>query len=375
MINIEQKEKPMRRRTFIASSVAAGLPLPALATPPLPIPHVITRPRLDWDRLKAELLVGDDLTHNQDGSENLKKRDMVEIVLDNTIRELQQPDLSDTDVERLANVVLPVTRRAMANLIAFEIIGVQPMKAVVDHIWTLHTRDNPRRLRILKEVVAAKTRRLAARWEENGHPTDEMIDALAAEVCTEFDQELLRYLHHLAGEPTVSYDHNEVAYELTFVGDCHPVLPIMIRRQATLISTRTRHGAGNWCVISPTALTILQSAYTGIFIRAHSHSCNGFQSSVKFVGMLSGMKDYMKVYVDPHADDFAPVLVGYRGSNIDAPCFFSPYVMMSGRRMLNPQNKPTMNFVTRYGFMTLDDEDNAADFFSTIGINPGLTFI
>ena len=46
----------------------------------------------------------------------------------------------------------------------------------------------------------------------------------------------------------------------TYVGDEHAALAVMINRVANKIAQRTRRGAGNWAVVSPTALTMLQSA-------------------------------------------------------------------------------------------------------------------
>ena len=53
----------------------------------------------------------------------------------------------------------------------------------------------------------------------------------------------------------------------TFIGDRHAVLATLINQQANPIAQRTRRGAANWAVLSPSALTVLQSATTSAFAR------------------------------------------------------------------------------------------------------------
>jgi hypothetical protein len=85
----------------------------------------------------------------------------------------------------------------------------------------------------------------------------------------------------------------------TFVGDVHAALAILINRQANLIASRTRRGAGNWVVVSPTALTILQSATTSAFARTTEGTFEA-PTNTKFVGTLNNT---MRVYVDQYAAD------------------------------------------------------------------------
>ena len=164
----------------------------------------------------------------------------------------------------------------------------------------------------------------------------------------------------------------------TFVGDVHAALAILINRQANLIASRTRRGAGNWVVVSPTALTILQSATTSAFART-TEGVFEAPTNTKYVGTLNNS---MRVYVDQYASDATPVLVGYKGNEMDAAAFYCPYVpLTSSGVVIDPQTfEPVVSFLTRYGYIELSNTasslGNAADFLGLVGIDTStLSFI
>ena len=71
-----------------------------------------------------------------------------------------------------------------------------------------------------------------------------------------------------------------------------------MNRAANRIAQRTRRGAGNWAVVSPAALTVLQSASTSAFARTTEGS---FEAPVnqKMVGTLNGaLKHLEEVLLD-----------------------------------------------------------------------------
>ena len=88
-------------------------------------------------------------------------------------------------------------------------------------------------------------------------------------------------------------------------------MAVQINRAANLIAQRTRRGAGNYAVVSPFALTVLQSATTSAFARTTEGSFEA-PTNTKFVGTLNNA---MKVYVDTYAGDSTAVLVGYKGTS------------------------------------------------------------
>jgi hypothetical protein len=334
------------------------------------------------------------------------------------------------NVATLNKVILPVIRRVMPTVIANEIIGVQPMSAPVAQIHTLRVRysdsvggsngvthgqealspfdiakfysgnesvatpgaaptatlegraGNRLSIQILKETVEAKSRRLSARWTfeaqqdanaQQGIDIEaEIMAALAQEITAEIDQEILTSLRRLPGTATAVYDQANVSGTATFVGDEHAALAVLINRQANLIASRTRRGAGNWVVVSPTALTILQSATTSAFART-TEGVFEAPTNTKFVGTLNNS---MRVYVDQYAQDNTPVLVGYKGQGeIDAAAYYCPYVpLTSSGVVIDPETfEPVVSFMTRYGYLELTNTasslGNAADYLGLVGIN------
>ena len=158
----------------------------------------------------------------------------------------------------------------------------------------------------------------------------------------------------------------------TFVGDEHAALAVLINRVANKIAQRTRRGAGNYAVVSPHALTVLQSATTSAFARTTEGSFEA-PTNQKFVGTLNSA---MKVYVDTYAADDTSVLVGYKGSSeADAAAFYCPYIpLMSSGVVLDPSTfEPVVSFMTRYGYVELSNTasslGNAGDYVGEVAMS------
>ena len=197
--------------------------------------------------------------------------------------------------------------------------------------------------------------------------------ALAQEITAEIDQEILASLRALAPSD-LTYDQAAVSGTATFVGDEHAALAVQINRAANLIAQRTRRGAGNFAVVSPLALTILQSATTSAFARTTEGSFEA-PTNTKFVGTLNNA---MRVYTDTYAGDGTKVLIGYKGtSESDAAAFYCPYIpLMSSGTVLDPTSfEPVVSFMTRYGYVELNNTasslGNAADYLSAVAITNG----
>ena len=240
-------------------------------------------------------------------------------------------------------------------------------------------------VQILRQAVEAKSRKLQARWTfeaaqdaQSQHGIDveaEIMAALAQEITAEIDQEILLSLATLA---TTEYTYNQatVSGTATYVGDEHAALAVLINRVANLIAQRTRRGAGNWAVVSPASLTVLQSATTSAFARTTEGTVEA-PTNTKCVGTLNGA---MRVFVNSYAPDTQPVLVGYKGSSeTDAAAFYCPYIpLMSSGVVLDPSTfEPVVSFMTRYGYIELTNTassfGNAADYVGEIAVQ-NLTF-
>jgi len=236
-------------------------------------------------------------------------------------------------------------------------------------------------VQILKQAVEAKTRKLQARWTFEAaqdaqamHGIDieaEIMAALAQEITAEIDQEILLSLRTLAATE-FTYNQATVSGTATFVGDEHAALAVLINRVANLIAQRTRRGAGNWAVVSPASLTVLQSATTSAFARTTEGTFEA-PTNTKFVGTLNGA---MRVFCDSYAADTVPVLVGYKGaSETDAAAFYCPYIpLMSSGVVLDPSTfEPVVSFMTRYGYVELTNTassfGNAGDYVGEIAVS------
>ena len=361
------------------------------------------------------------------------KKKTMDVILENTKRYLSEQATAGAtsagNVATLNRVILPVIRRVMPTVIANEIVGVQPMTGPVGQIHTLRIRyadtsatDNiiageealspfkiaraysgnateatPKAastaglegtpgsrlsIQILKQPVEAKSRKLSARWTfeaaqdaqaQQGIDVEaEIMAALAQEITAEIDQEILGSLMSLAAADDESYDQSAVSGTATFVGDEHAALAVLVNRVANKIATRTRRGAGNWSVVSPQALTILQSATTSAFARSTEGTFEA-PTNTKFVGTLNAA---MRIYVNAYAADDTSILVGYKGSSeADAPAFYCPYIpLMSSGVVLDPATfEPVVGFLTRYGYVELTNTasslGNAADYVGRVGIS------
>jgi hypothetical protein len=235
-------------------------------------------------------------------------------------------------------------------------------------------------VQILRQAVEAKSRKLQARWTfeaaqdaQSQHGIDveaEIMAALAQEITAEIDQEILLSLRSLAATE-FTYNQATVSGTATFVGDEHAALAVLINRVANLIAQRTRRGAGNWAVVSPESLTILQSATTSAFARTTEGTFEA-PTNTKFVGTLNNS---MRVFCNSYAPTGTSVLVGYKGSSeTDAAAFYCPYIpLMSSGVVLDPTTfEPVVSFMTRYGYIELTNTassfGNAADYVGEIAI-------
>ena len=383
-----------------------------------------------WSETKEALLEG--LQGN--------KRSVMATTLENTRKYLAESATAGAtsagNVATLNRVILPVIRRVLPTVIANELVGVQPMTGPVGQIHTLRVRysdtftgatgdsttageealspfkiaegysgntngvadataakegvaGNRMSIQILKQTVEATTRKLSARWTfeaaqdaqaQQGIDIEaEIMAALAQEITAEIDQEVLRSLGTLAASAgnTHVYNQGGVSGVATFVGDEHAALAVGINRVANVIAQRTRRGAGNWAVVSPQALTILQSATTSAFARTTEGTFES-PTNTKFVGTLNSA---MKIYVNTYAADNSAIVVGYKGSSeSDAAAFYCPYIpLMSSGVVLDPSTfEPVVSFMTRYGYVELTNTasslGNAADYLGQVTVT-GVSFL
>lgn len=324
-------------------------------------------------------------------------------------------------IATLPKVVMPIIRRVMPGVIANEIVGVQPMTGPVGQVFTLRvqyannvgttvageealspykiatdysgdgtnapaptaslegTLGSEINIRTLRETVEAKSRRLSATWTiesmqdaQSQHGIDveaELMAAISQEMTAQIDQDLLGRIASIAGAGT-TFNQSAVSGAPNSVVDQHAALTVLINQQANLIGQETRRGPGNWLVVSPNALTVLQSAGASAFVRTTEASLDA-PTNTKLAGTLNGG---MKVFVNTYATTDS-VLVGLKGSSeADAGFFYCPYIpLMSTGAVMDPRSgEYVVSFLQRAGYLQLSNQatslGNAAAYYRKINL-------
>jgi hypothetical protein len=259
-------------------------------------------------------------------------------------------------------------------------------------------------LDVVSQAVEAGSRKLQAGWTVEAmqdlnaqHGLDlesEMTQALSAEIVQEIDQEVITDLVALAGT-VESFDGAGAGvyggggagnYAPAYVGDRLANLGVLINRVANEIARKTRRGAGNFVVVSPMIVSILQSAAKSVFAPAVEGSFKG-PNNTQLVGTLNGtIKVYSYLWNQAGAgvDMGAPapgnddtILVGYKGGNgeTDAGYFYCPYIpLMSSGVVVNPVTfQPVVSLMTRYGKSVFTRAEtslgNSSDYYGKIAVN------
>jgi len=256
---------------------------------------------------------------------------------------------------------------------------------------------------VVNQAVEAGSRKLQAGWTIEAmqdlnaqHGLDlesEMTQALSAEIVQEIDQEIITDLLALAGTVD-SFDGAGTGsygtagnYTPAYVGDRLANLGVIINRVANEIARKTRRGAGNYIVVSPLIVSILQSASKSVFAPAIEGSFKG-PNNTMLVGTLNGsIKVYSYLWnqvgagvdlgpASPQGNAQDTILVGYKGGNgeTDTGYFYCPYIpLMSSGVVVHPTTfQPVVSLMTRYGKAvfthTQTSLGNSADYYGKINV-------
>lgn len=249
------------------------------------------------------------------------------------------------------------------------------------------------KLDVVSQAVEAGTRKLQAGWSieamqdlKSQHGLDlesELTQVVSAEIVQEIDSEILSDLIALAG--TVgAFDYATIGtgpgYQPAYLGDRFANLGVVINAVANEIARKTRRGPGNFVVVSPMVVSILQSAAKSVFAPAVAGSFKG-PNNTMLVGTLNGtIKVYSYLWNQvsglgaPTSDT---ILVGYKGGNgeTDTGYFYCPYIpLMSSGVVINPTTfQPVMSMMTRYGKTAFTQTEtslgNSADYYGKINVS------
>ena len=317
------------------------------------------------------------------------------------------------NIDNVDPVLISLVRRAMPNLIAYDVCGVQPMNGPTGLIFAMKAHYTSQAgvealhdeadtdftgtgthgsqsgamqastgtgmttaaaedvtfpemaFAIDKVTVTAKSRALKAEYTmelaqdlKAVHGLDaetELSNILSSEILAEINREVMRTIYTNA-KPGAQ--HN-VATGGTFDLDTDSNgrwsvekfkgLMFQIEREANAIAKDTRRGKVNILITSSDVASAL--AMAGQLSGVPSgNDIHPDDTGATMVGTLNGR---FKVYVDPYAPTSATnyFCVGYKGSSAyDAGLFYCPYVPLQMVRAVGENSfQPKIGFKTRYG--------------------------
>lgn len=375
-----------------------------------------------YEDLKGALLEG------LDG----RRKDLIEGMMDSTHKQNQknigeQREVFEStavgstttgNITRYDQIFMPLIRRAMPNLLAMDLVGVQPLNGPTGAIRTLRkrysedtpnevtagdeasaqnifdkysllangetdytaadslnpfaqteymegNRGKPMNLDVTMKTVTTKTRKLSARWSLESDDDlqnldglsmeSELVATLSDEIRRELDRELLSELTRLSGTVR-TFDFANV--DGRYAGEKLAAMTIGFSDMSSEIATKSKISGATWMVVSPRVLVGLQNAANSTFVAAEQNAYRPGESL--FVGTYDGS---ISVYVDVHAEG-DKVQMGRRGSEIDAPLIYSTYVPLSSSGIVvSPDTLDKgLGMRTRYALTAFEDpETDLAD--------------
>lgn len=328
-----------------------------------------------------------------------------------------------SNISRYDMMFMPLVRRTMPALMAMELVGVQPLPGPQGIVRTIRNRyseetlesaggavkvaknaeasgmnvydkysllalggsydevDNldpfaqtvylegnrgkPLDIEVVTDRVEPKGRKLSASWsletEDDLQALDgldvesELSTSLSDEIMREVDRELISDLTGLAGT-VEAFDF--VSVDGRYAGEKLAALTIQIDNLSAQIAMKTKRTGATWMVVGQRVFTALKHASNSSFLPANGGEL-GIMSSL-FVGTFGAG---VKVFIDPYADGDT-VLMGRKGSDLDAGYFYLPYIPLSSSGAVrNPETGDHRVMMrTRYGtYAALDPAKSLGD--------------
>jgi len=325
-----------------------------------------------------------------------------------TLLEAAPTNNTGSGIDNYDPVLISLVRRAMPNLIAYDIAGVQPMTGPTGLIfamrsnyavdpantasWTEAMYNEPdssfsgptttaaaealgdgvgadfaeMSFTIEKVSVTAQSRALKAEYTTELaqdlkaiHGLDaetELSNMLSAELLAEINREVVTTVRTNAaagaqeGVATLGTFDLDVDANGRWSVEKFKGLMFQIEREANSIAKQTRRGKGNLLICSSDVASALQMAGMLDYAPAlNSNNLNPDDTGSTFVGVLNGR---YRVYIDPYATSNFMV-VGYKGSSaFDAGLFYCPYVPLQMVRAVGENTfQSKLGFKTRYGMV------------------------
>ena len=318
------------------------------------------------------------------------------------IMEATHANATGASVDNYDPILISLVRRALPNLMAYDVAGVQPMTGPTGLIFAMKSHytaqdgtealfneadtdfsgngerartanqlNQERRTRasIEKTTVTAKSRALKAEYTvelaqdlKAIHGLDaesELSNILSQEILAEINREVIRTIYKVAkpgaastataGTFDLDVDSNGRWSVERFKG-----LLFNIERDANVIAQDTRRGKGNFIICSSDVASALAMAGVLDYTPALSTNLNVDDTGNTFAGVLNGR---YRVYIDPYSANTGAAsqfyVAGYKGTSpYDAGLFYCPYVPLQMVRAIDPNTfQPKIGFKTRYGMI------------------------
>jgi len=310
-------------------------------------------------------------------------------------------------------ILISLVRRAMPNIIAYDIAGVQPMTGPTGLIFAMKAKykgavsdtealgldvpdtsfSGPHATTVAEEMgtaagtafaemaftidkttVTATTRALKAEYTmelaqdlKAVHGLDaesELANILSTEILAEINREVLNTVNSSAVTAT-DIDISAVASagnDGRWAVERYKNLGMKVELEANAIAVATRRGKGSFILCSSNVASALAASGSLDYAPALSTNLKVDDTGSLFAGTLNGS---IKVFVDPYAaSDY--VTVGYKGTNAyDAGLFYCPYVPLTMVKTIGADDfQPRIGFKTRYGmvsnpYTSIADNSNA----------------
>ncbi len=310
----------------------------------------------------------------------------------------------NSNIQTYTPILMSMVRRAMPNLVAFDLAGVQPMTGPTGYIFAMYSRYGSddyigyaesvdpllgaglamstvageglggtsdthfaeMAFSIDKKTVEARTRGLKAEYTTElsqdmkalyGLDAEsELANILSTEILAEMNREFVRRLNMTATlgvNQQGTFDLEDA--DGRWAVERFKAMLFQIELEANAIAKATRRGKGNVILCSSDVASAL--AMAGVL--AAPDALTG-QSAFEvddtgntFAGTINGR---YKVYIDPYYETGATnqynyVTVGYRGPHPwDAGIYYCPYVPLQMVRAIGENTfQPKIAFKTRYG--------------------------
>ncbi len=241
--------------------------------------------------------------------------------------------------ESIHNDSVAIVRRVVNMLNINELIGFQPLSLEDPKIMSSGVEY---------DAIIPVTRPFRAGWSMEAmedmktlHGIDihfELITAMSTEIENEITSEIIRKIDQVAGHAgTVEAD---------FSGTDILEQAAMIKQ--TIISN-VREVDGNWIIISPFIVSMLQSCNDSEYKQTESSTWN--KSSLTYMGTLD---ENIKVYSNMFLIDDNTVLIGSKVEDReDTPIVYAPETLLMPNSREIPEGFGTMwGFNTRYSLFT-----------------------